>query len=144
MLSRQDSSQSHCEYLVSSCCCTAKFTILHITQRYFCSILLEKKVEGECELHRLWLQPCVLCHLDIDQEFKEQLVNLVPTLLSPANLVEKEIGGAKVTCRDLLHYFKVSSCFFLIPASSKHVNIYFCRDSGVDFWKSDISSCSSR
>lgn len=55
----------------------------------------------------------VLCHLDIDQEFKEQLVNLVPTLLSPANLVEKEIGGAKVTCRDLLHYFKVSSVFFL-------------------------------
>lgn len=45
--------------------------------------------------------------LDIDPEFKEQLVQLVPTLLSAENLVEKEIGGAKVTCRDLLHYFKV-------------------------------------
>ncbi|XP_056135538.1 atlastin-2-like isoform X2 [Lampris incognitus] len=43
---------------------------------------------------------------DIDEEFKKELVNLVPTLLAPENLVEKEIGGVKVTCRDLLHYFK--------------------------------------
>ncbi|XP_022064545.2 atlastin-2-like isoform X2 [Acanthochromis polyacanthus] len=43
---------------------------------------------------------------DIDEEFKTELVNLVPTLLSPENLVEKEIGGVKITCRDLLHYFK--------------------------------------
>ncbi|XP_035515603.1 atlastin-2-like isoform X2 [Morone saxatilis] len=43
---------------------------------------------------------------DIDDDFKKELVNLVPTLLSPENLVEKEIGGVKITCRDLLHYFK--------------------------------------
>ncbi|GAA6219063.1 atlastin-2-like isoform X2 [Lates japonicus] len=43
---------------------------------------------------------------DIDEEFKRELVNLVPTLLSPENLVEKEIGGVKITCRDLLQYFK--------------------------------------
>ncbi|XP_017294257.1 atlastin-2 isoform X1 [Kryptolebias marmoratus] len=43
---------------------------------------------------------------DIDEEFKMELVNLVPTLLSPENLVEKEIGGVKITCKDLLHYFK--------------------------------------
>ncbi|XP_056590677.1 atlastin-2 isoform X1 [Triplophysa dalaica] len=43
---------------------------------------------------------------DIDDEFKRELVNLVPLLLSPENLVEKEIGGSKVTCRDLLQYFK--------------------------------------
>ncbi|XP_065115391.1 atlastin-2 isoform X2 [Paramisgurnus dabryanus] len=43
---------------------------------------------------------------DIDDEFKRELVNLVPLLLSPKNLVEKEIGGSKVTCRDLLQYFK--------------------------------------
>ncbi|XP_028266701.1 atlastin-2-like isoform X2 [Parambassis ranga] len=43
---------------------------------------------------------------DIDEDFKEQLMNLVPTLLAPENLVEKEIGGVKITCRDLLHYFK--------------------------------------
>ncbi|KAM4603443.1 atlastin-2 isoform 2-T2 [Polymixia lowei] len=43
---------------------------------------------------------------DIDVEFKKELVNLVPILLSPENLVEKEIGGVKVTCRDLLQYFK--------------------------------------
>lgn len=44
---------------------------------------------------------------DIDDEFKKELVNLVPVLLAPENLVEKEIGGVKITCRDLLHYFKV-------------------------------------
>ncbi|XP_034535359.1 atlastin-2-like isoform X2 [Notolabrus celidotus] len=43
---------------------------------------------------------------DIDEEFKKELVDLVPTLLSPENLVEKEIGGVKITCRDLLQYFK--------------------------------------
>lgn len=49
-----------------------------------------------------------MCSADIDEDFKKELVKLVPTLLSPENLVEKEIGGAKITCRDLLHYFKVS------------------------------------
>uniref|UniRef100_A0A7N8WKM1 Atlastin-2-like n=1 Tax=Mastacembelus armatus TaxID=205130 RepID=A0A7N8WKM1_9TELE len=43
---------------------------------------------------------------DIDEDFKKELVTLIPTLLSPENLVEKEIGGVKITCRDLLHYFK--------------------------------------
>ncbi|XP_048476562.1 atlastin-2-like [Rhincodon typus] len=44
---------------------------------------------------------------DIDHDFKTHLETLVHTLLSPENLVEKEIGGSKVTCRNLLEYFKV-------------------------------------
>ncbi|XP_072907603.1 atlastin-2 isoform X2 [Hemitrygon akajei] len=43
---------------------------------------------------------------DIDDDFKKELRNVVPFLLSPENLVEKEIGGSKVTCRDLVEYFK--------------------------------------
>ncbi|XP_066534844.1 atlastin-2 isoform X2 [Hoplias malabaricus] len=43
---------------------------------------------------------------DINADFKKELQNLVPLLLAPENLVEKEINGAKVTCRDLLEYFK--------------------------------------
>ncbi|XP_026165207.1 atlastin-2 isoform X1 [Mastacembelus armatus] len=43
---------------------------------------------------------------DIDGDFKRELVKLVPLLLAPEKLVEKEIGGNKVTCRDLLEYFK--------------------------------------
>ncbi|XP_071370179.1 atlastin-2-like isoform X1 [Centroberyx affinis] len=43
---------------------------------------------------------------DIDNEFKRELAELVPLLLAPERLVEKEIGGNKVTCRDLLEYFK--------------------------------------
>lgn len=44
---------------------------------------------------------------DIDGDFKTWLAKLVPLLLAPERLVEKEIGGNKVTCRDLLEYFKV-------------------------------------
>uniref|UniRef100_A0A667ZUM9 Atlastin GTPase 2 n=1 Tax=Myripristis murdjan TaxID=586833 RepID=A0A667ZUM9_9TELE len=43
---------------------------------------------------------------DIDSDFKRELAKLVPLLLAPDRLVEKEIGGNKVTCRDLLEYFK--------------------------------------
>uniref|UniRef100_A0A8C0GEN0 Atlastin GTPase 2 n=1 Tax=Chelonoidis abingdonii TaxID=106734 RepID=A0A8C0GEN0_CHEAB len=43
---------------------------------------------------------------DIDDDFKRELRDLVPLLLAPENLVEKEISGAKVTCRDLVEYFK--------------------------------------
>ncbi|KAM3863430.1 atlastin-2-like [Diretmus argenteus] len=43
---------------------------------------------------------------DIDVDFKQALAELVPLLLAPDRLVEKEIGGNKVTCRDLLEYFK--------------------------------------
>ncbi|XP_029450347.1 LOW QUALITY PROTEIN: atlastin-2 [Rhinatrema bivittatum] len=44
--------------------------------------------------------------IDIDEDFKKELQNLVPLLLAPGRLVEKEIGGSKVTCRDLVEYFK--------------------------------------
>ncbi|XP_029305099.1 LOW QUALITY PROTEIN: atlastin-2-like [Cottoperca gobio] len=43
---------------------------------------------------------------DINGDFKSSLSKLVPLLLAPDRLVEKEIGGNKVTCRDLLEYFK--------------------------------------
>ncbi|XP_051472168.1 atlastin-2 isoform X3 [Apus apus] len=43
---------------------------------------------------------------DIDEDFKNELRNLIPLLLAPENLVEKEISGSKVTCRDLVEYFK--------------------------------------
>ncbi|XP_036404385.1 atlastin-3 isoform X2 [Megalops cyprinoides] len=43
---------------------------------------------------------------DVASEFKEELRNLIPTLLEPDSLAEKEINGSKVTCRGLLEYFK--------------------------------------
>uniref|UniRef100_A0A8C2R8P4 GB1/RHD3-type G domain-containing protein n=1 Tax=Capra hircus TaxID=9925 RepID=A0A8C2R8P4_CAPHI len=43
---------------------------------------------------------------DIASEFKEQLQTLILHVLNPANLMEKEINGSKVTCRGLLEYFK--------------------------------------
>lgn len=48
--------------------------------------------------------------IDIAPEFTEQLNDLVPLILEPGSLMEKEINGAKVTCRGLLEYFKVGFC----------------------------------
>lgn len=73
---------------------------------------------------------CVFVFLDIDDDFKKSLANLVPLLLAPDRLVEKEIGGNKVTCRDLLEYFKVlQDCikvqFFYTGHKSRCDNLYF-------------------
>ncbi|XP_030595485.1 atlastin-3-like [Archocentrus centrarchus] len=43
---------------------------------------------------------------DVAQEFKEELKTLIPKLLHPDRLVEKEINGNKVTCSGLLEIFK--------------------------------------
>lgn len=46
---------------------------------------------------------------DVAPEFREQLESLIPKLLHPDRLAEKEINGNKVTCRGLLEFFKVTS-----------------------------------
>lgn len=54
---------------------------------------------------------------DVAPEFREQLQSLIPKLLHPDRLAEKEINGNKVTCRGLLEFFKVTSApseFFLL------------------------------
>ncbi|KAM4622016.1 atlastin-3-like [Polymixia lowei] len=43
---------------------------------------------------------------DVAPEFKEELRSLIPTLLHPDKLAEKEINGNKVTCRGLVEFFK--------------------------------------
>ncbi|CAH8873877.1 unnamed protein product [Trichobilharzia szidati] len=43
---------------------------------------------------------------DIDPDFVENLIVLVPDLLAPVNLVVKKINGQEVTCRELFTYFK--------------------------------------
>ncbi|KAJ6609196.1 hypothetical protein lerEdw1_015244, partial [Lerista edwardsae] len=43
---------------------------------------------------------------DIADEFKDQLLQLIPFVLDPRQLLEKEINGSKVTCRGLLEYFR--------------------------------------
>ncbi|KAF7651532.1 hypothetical protein LDENG_00109080 [Lucifuga dentata] len=43
---------------------------------------------------------------DVAPEFKEQLQSVIPTLLHPDRLAEKEINGNKVTCRGLVEFFK--------------------------------------
>ncbi|XP_011305185.1 atlastin isoform X2 [Fopius arisanus] len=43
---------------------------------------------------------------EIETDFKQQLRNLIPTLLAPENLVTKKINGQTVRARDLLEYFK--------------------------------------
>ncbi|XP_003970249.3 atlastin-3 [Takifugu rubripes] len=43
---------------------------------------------------------------DVAPEFRDQLQVLIPKLLHPDHLAEKEINGNKVTCRGLLEFFK--------------------------------------
>ncbi|XP_046642321.1 atlastin-like [Daphnia pulicaria] len=43
---------------------------------------------------------------DIEPDFKDQLKILVPLLLSPENLVVKQIGGNRIRAKELLHYFQ--------------------------------------
>eukprot|EP00794_Sanderia_malayensis_P019955 gene19955-21909_t len=43
---------------------------------------------------------------DIDEEFKEYLQQFVPGILSPDNLLIKNINGSDVTCMGLVEYFK--------------------------------------
>ncbi|XP_043278003.1 atlastin isoform X3 [Venturia canescens] len=43
---------------------------------------------------------------EIEDEFKQQLRILIPTLLAPDNLVTKKINGQVVKARELLEYFK--------------------------------------
>jgi atlastin len=42
---------------------------------------------------------------DIDQEFKDNLHELIPLVLAPEHLVVKKIGGSRIKIRDLLYYF---------------------------------------
>ena len=49
---------------------------------------------------------------DIDETFVDMLKEFVPGILSGENIVVKEINGSKLTCEDLLQYFKAYSKVF--------------------------------
>uniref|UniRef100_A0A8C0IGD2 Atlastin GTPase 2 n=1 Tax=Bubo bubo TaxID=30461 RepID=A0A8C0IGD2_BUBBB len=76
---------------------------------------------------------------DIDEDFKNELRNLVPLLLAPENLVEKEISGSKVTCRDLVEYFKAYIKIYQgeelpHPKSMLQVSFFFLINSLIDVY----------
>ena len=54
------------------------------------------------------------CFQDIDEGFKQNLRELIPSLLSSENLVVKKINGMPVTCRGLVEYFKASFSMIII------------------------------
>ncbi|KAL1421953.1 hypothetical protein MTO96_003945 [Rhipicephalus appendiculatus] len=43
---------------------------------------------------------------DIEEEFREKLRELVLSILAPENLLVKEINGQKLSCQDLMIFFK--------------------------------------
>ncbi|KAK8778038.1 hypothetical protein V5799_020622 [Amblyomma americanum] len=45
---------------------------------------------------------------DVSLEFKEKVQELVPWLLAPENLLVKKVNGEKITCRELMNYFRKS------------------------------------
>ncbi|GFQ87092.1 atlastin-2 [Trichonephila clavata] len=44
---------------------------------------------------------------DIRDEFKQHLQDFIQLLLSPSNVIPKQIGGRDITAKDLINYFKV-------------------------------------
>ncbi|KAH9380492.1 hypothetical protein HPB48_014080 [Haemaphysalis longicornis] len=44
---------------------------------------------------------------DIEDAFKKQLEELVPSLLAPDNLLVKKINGREISCQELMTYFKM-------------------------------------
>ena len=57
-------------------------------------------------LHFMNFSSDFIFSIDIEPDFKEQLKILVPLLLSPENLVVKQIGGNRIRAKELLHYFQ--------------------------------------
>ncbi|CAG7730627.1 unnamed protein product [Allacma fusca] len=49
---------------------------------------------------------------EIESDFKKHLLELVPLVLSPRNLVVKQIGGQKVKAKELVHYFKAYTAIY--------------------------------
>lgn len=50
--------------------------------------------------------------LEIDPDFTEQLKSLVPLILSPENLVVKQIDGKEITAKELAYYFELYTTLF--------------------------------
>ncbi len=49
---------------------------------------------------------------EISKRFQEQLLYLIPSLLSSENLIVKRINGQPVTCGDLCEYLKIYTKIF--------------------------------
>ncbi|KAG8146753.1 hypothetical protein E2320_013863 [Naja naja] len=62
---------------------------------------------------------------DIADEFKDQLKQLIPFVLDPSQLLEKEINGSKVTCRGLLEYFKATAEANNLAAVASAKDLYY-------------------
>lgn len=80
------------------------------TNPYFDGRLAGKLPVRKPLLHgvRPWNDPLLLSsHSDIEGDFKKHLQDLIPLLLSPDNVVVKEIHGSKITGKELVEYFKV-------------------------------------
>lgn len=55
------------------------------------------------------------CVSDIDEDFQEYLLQLVTSIVDPANLVVKRINGKEITCQDLYYHLKGYSEKFRDP-----------------------------
>ncbi len=87
----------------------------------------------------------------IDEDFQEQLLSLVPSLLSPENLVVKRINGERVTCGELCEYFKTytqifgdgnlpePTSIFEATAEANNLNAF---NKGMQFFKDEMNKVS--
>ncbi|XP_050046652.2 atlastin-1-like [Dermacentor andersoni] len=86
-----------------------------------------------------------LCQLD--EEFKEMLGVFAPWLLAPEKLHTKRISGQKITCQELMNYFKVYTDVFkspgrfsaktLLEATTREIN-RSAKEKAKEFYKTEL------
>ena len=57
---------------------------------------------------RLVVVVVVVVCVDLENSFRDNLINLMPVLVGRGQLVVKEVNGTKLTGKDLEQYFQVS------------------------------------
>ncbi|XP_077494157.1 atlastin-1-like isoform X4 [Amblyomma americanum] len=68
----------------------------------------------------------------IDEEFKQQLENLVLSLLAPENLLAKTINGREISCQELMAYFQVYVHIFKEGRVPEPESIFMATMSGTN------------
>ncbi|XP_077494152.1 atlastin-1-like isoform X2 [Amblyomma americanum] len=63
----------------------------------------------------------------IDEEFKQQLENLVLSLLAPENLLAKTINGREISCQELMAYFQATMSGTNLAAMQKALDLYISK-----------------
>lgn len=64
------------------------------------------------------------CLSDINNDFKEQLRELVSSVLTPCNLKVKKINGCEISCKELLYHLEMYAKMFKNGGLPEHTSVF--------------------